>query len=254
MRAPAPARVRGWTRSPKSAARPATALSVRWDSAWPMSGTVKAESDAGYVSVVCKYRARHCNGMSPARNVLQGSVGSAGHGSEPSEQRLQGVESRRLQTSGRSLYHPGNGPVEPEAVFGDIKFNQGFKRFRLRSHAKVSIEFGLVALARNMRKRIAVKGAERSNAVCSCSRGAPHCKKKRMTFRDRDPNPLSFLNFPKRPARSQRRRDSAFATASGVMVEPLSRRAISRTRSRPSRGRMEVVAFVPRTSNSFSTR
>ena len=26
-------------------------------------------------------------------------------------------------------------PIEPEAVFGDIKFNHGFKRFRLKSNA-----------------------------------------------------------------------------------------------------------------------
>ncbi len=71
---------------------------------------------------------------------------------------------------------PGNRPVEPEGVFRDITFNQGFKRFRLGSNAKVSIEFGLVALAHNIRKHIAVEGAERSNAVCSGSRGASHHK------------------------------------------------------------------------------
>ena len=47
-------------------------------------------------------------------------------------------------------------PIEPEAVFGDIKFNHGFKRFKLKSNAKVSGEFGLVALAHNLRKYIAL--------------------------------------------------------------------------------------------------
>ena len=36
-----------------------------------------------------------------------------------------------------------NRPVESEAVLGDIKFNYGFKRFRLRSNRKVGVEFGL---------------------------------------------------------------------------------------------------------------
>ena len=60
-----------------------------------------------------------------------------------------------------------NRPIEPEAVFGDIKQNHGFKRFRLKSSAKVKVEFGLVALAHNLRKYIAVERM-RSNAVSSC--------------------------------------------------------------------------------------
>ena len=37
-------------------------------------------------------------------------------------------------------------------MFGDIKFDHGFKRFRLKGNAKVNVEFGLVALAHNLRK------------------------------------------------------------------------------------------------------
>lgn len=47
---------------------------------------------------------------------------------------------------------PSKRPIEPEAVFGQIKYNCGFKRFSLRSLPKVSVEFGLVALAHNLRK------------------------------------------------------------------------------------------------------
>ena len=49
------------------------------------------------------------------------------------------------------LRHRSNRPIEPEAVFGDIKYNHGFKRFRLKSNAKVKVEFGLVATAHNIR-------------------------------------------------------------------------------------------------------
>ena len=59
-------------------------------------------------------------------------------------------QARELLTGG--LAHRSTRPVEPEAVFGDIKFNHGFKRFRLRSNRKVKVEFGLVALAHNLRK------------------------------------------------------------------------------------------------------
>ena len=54
--------------------------------------------------------------------------------------------------SGEGLYHRSMRPVEPEAVFGDIKYDHGFKRFRLKGMARVSVEFGLVALAHNLRK------------------------------------------------------------------------------------------------------
>lgn len=43
--------------------------------------------------------------------------------------------------------------VEP--VFVNIKTNHGFKRFMLRSKEKVEIEFGLLAIAQNIRKKAA---------------------------------------------------------------------------------------------------
>jgi hypothetical protein len=37
-------------------------------------------------------------------------------------------------------------------VFGQIKWNRGFKRFLLRGLPKVSCEFGLIAIAHNLKK------------------------------------------------------------------------------------------------------
>jgi transposase len=42
--------------------------------------------------------------------------------------------------------------VEVETVFGNIKHNQGFRRFHLRGLQKVNIEWGLVCIAHNMKK------------------------------------------------------------------------------------------------------
>jgi len=42
--------------------------------------------------------------------------------------------------------------IEVETCFGDIKKNQGFRRFHLRGKQKVKAEFGLIALAHNLRK------------------------------------------------------------------------------------------------------
>jgi len=43
--------------------------------------------------------------------------------------------------------------VEP--VFGNIKQNHGFRRFMLRGKEKVAIEWGLLAIAQNIRKKAA---------------------------------------------------------------------------------------------------
>ncbi|MFQ8806476.1 MAG: transposase [Alistipes indistinctus] len=59
---------------------------------------------------------------------------------------------RELLTSERGILHRSRRPIEPEAVFGQIKADRMFRRFRLRSLEKVNIEFGLVALAHNLRK------------------------------------------------------------------------------------------------------
>lgn len=42
--------------------------------------------------------------------------------------------------------------VDVETPFGDIKHNQGYRRFRLRGLKKVSIEMGLLAMSYNLRK------------------------------------------------------------------------------------------------------
>ena len=64
---------------------------------------------------------------------------------------------RELLTSEDGLKHRSKRPIEPEAVFGNIKFNHGFKRFRLKSTEKVSVEWGLVSIAHNLRKYIACR-------------------------------------------------------------------------------------------------
>lgn len=42
--------------------------------------------------------------------------------------------------------------IEPEPVFGDIKWNQKVERFLLRGKDKVTVEFGLLCIAHNTKK------------------------------------------------------------------------------------------------------
>ncbi|WP_373811986.1 IS1182 family transposase [Porphyromonas loveana] len=126
----------------------------------------KSKSDLGYVSVISVYRSVSCEGCPLRGMCYKGKAPyreiDVNHQADEYKAYAKG-----LLTSERGLYHRSSRPVEPEAVFGDIKFNHGFKRFRLKSNVKVNVEFGLVALAHNLRKYIAIERM-RSNAVGSC--------------------------------------------------------------------------------------
>jgi transposase len=56
---------------------------------------------------------------------------------------VQGIERRKKRC------------FDVEPVFGNIKQNHGFKRFMLRGNEKVAIEWGLIAIAQNLRKKAA---------------------------------------------------------------------------------------------------
>ena len=130
-------------------------------------GDVKSKSDLGYVSTVSKYRAQNCAGC-PLRCLCYKGTANQRVIEVNHRNNAYRAEAKKLLTSERGLHYRSMRPIEPEAVFGDIKYNHGFKRFKLRSSAKVSVEFGLVALAHNLRKYIALGAPGRSVAVGSC--------------------------------------------------------------------------------------
>lgn len=54
--------------------------------------------------------------------------------------------------SDKGLKHRSNRPIEPEAVFGQIKFNKGFNKFTMKGLEAVNLEFGLLAIGFNLAK------------------------------------------------------------------------------------------------------
>jgi len=125
-------------------------------------GDVPVKSDLGYISTISRYRAQNCAGC-PLRGMCYKGASDQRVIEVNHRNNAYRAEVKRLLTSQRGLYHRSNRPVEPEAVFGDIKYNHGFKRFRLRSNEKVKVEFGLVALAHNIRKYMAVGTCKKDN-------------------------------------------------------------------------------------------
>ena len=113
-------------------------------------GDEKRVSDLGYVSTVSIYRAKRCEGC-PMRGQCHKGKGPRTIEVNHRNNELR-AKARELLDSEEGLRHRSRRPIEPEAVFGQIKSDHGFRRFRLRSLGKVSVEFGLVALAHNLRK------------------------------------------------------------------------------------------------------
>lgn len=108
------------------------------------------KSENGHIGEYRRYMAQDCS-RCPIKGVCTKAKGNriyeVNHNLMKQKQLVRG-----LLTSERGLMHRSKRPIEPEAVFGQIKYNCGFKRFSLKSLPKVSVEFGLVALAHNLRK------------------------------------------------------------------------------------------------------
>lgn len=115
------------------------------------SHTEKTGSDPGYVSQVSVYKACNCEHC-PARGMCYKGKGPQRITEVNHTKNEYRAGAGELLTSERGLEHRSKRPIEPESVFGDIRFNHGFRKFRLRSLPKVKIEFGLAAPAHNLRK------------------------------------------------------------------------------------------------------
>ncbi|MCH5221814.1 MAG: transposase [Muribaculaceae bacterium] len=111
----------------------------------------KRYTASGYGQTVSIYRATRCEGC-PLRGGYHKSKRNrpieVNHTLDDYKARA-----RELLTSEQGLVHRSNRPIEPEAVFGQIKENGKFRRLRLKGMTGAKIEFGLKAIAHNLRKR-----------------------------------------------------------------------------------------------------
>lgn len=113
-------------------------------------GQRKNKSDLGYTSILTRYQAQNCAGC-PLRGMCHKAEGNRIIEINYKLQKYKQKARERL-TSEKGIYHRGKRCIEPEAVFGQIKYNSQFNRFRLRGLQKVKTEFTLVAIAHHLRK------------------------------------------------------------------------------------------------------
>ena len=62
---------------------------------------------------------------------------------------------REKLLSEEGVEHRSERPIEPEAVFGQMKYNMAYRRFRPFGFDKVSMDFAFFAIAFNIKKMCA---------------------------------------------------------------------------------------------------
>ena len=122
----------------------------------------KKANTHGYVSTLKKYRAKNCSKCHIRGRCFKGK----GNRSIEVNFRLRDYKqkAREALNSDKGLNHRSKRPIEPEAVFGQIKYNKGFNRFKLKGMEGVKLEFALIAIALNISK-MAKKLKERAQTA-----------------------------------------------------------------------------------------
>jgi transposase len=111
------------------------------------------ETKGGYAQVITRYQAKNCEGCF-LREVCHQQEGNRIIEAYLNYNRLKQKAEKRLKSK-RGIQKRKQRCFDTEPVFADIKHNHHFKRFMLRGIEKVSVETGLLALAHNLRKKIA---------------------------------------------------------------------------------------------------
>ena len=113
-------------------------------------GTVRSKTESGYVTESAQYKAQRCEGC-----PLRGSCFKAkGDRIIEVNHRLNEYrrKARERLTSEDGVRHRGRRCIEPEAVFGQMKYNMAYKRFRHFGMDKVKMDFAFFAIAFNLKK------------------------------------------------------------------------------------------------------
>ncbi len=113
-------------------------------------GTKRTRTESGYHTESARYEAQNCHGC-----PLRGSCFKAkGNRIIEVNHRLKEYRRKAAErlTSEEGRMHRGRRCIEPEAVFGQIKADDHYKRFRHFGKDKVNMDFAFFAIAFNLKK------------------------------------------------------------------------------------------------------
>ena len=117
-------------------------------------GMKRGKTCSGYVTESIRYQAARCEGC-PLRGQCFNAKGNriieVNH--RLNEYKRQ---ARERLTSEEGIKHRGRRCIEPEAVFGQMKYNMQYRRFRHFGKDKVTMDFAFFAIAFNIKKLCAL--------------------------------------------------------------------------------------------------
>ena len=117
-------------------------------------GTAHTKTESGFRTLTGVYRAKNCEGC-PLRWGCYKSKEPAKTVKANHQLMRYKLQARDRLTSEKGLKHRSNRPIEPEAVFGQMKYDMQYKRFRHFGKDKVDMDFAFFATAFNIKKMIA---------------------------------------------------------------------------------------------------
>ena len=114
-------------------------------------GSVERTTDSGFKREMALYKAQNCKGCPLRCRCYKG---------ENDKRKIEvnhrlneyKKKARELLTSEEGIKHRGRRCIEPEAVFGQMKYNMAYKRFRHFHKDKVTMDFAFFAIAFNLKK------------------------------------------------------------------------------------------------------
>lgn len=137
------------------------------------TGTGSQKTGSGYVAELARYRARRCDGCPLRCRCFKGK----GNRTIEVNHRLVKYRKQAAErlTSEEGIKYRRRRCIEPEAVFGQMKYDMGYKRFRHFGIDKVNMDFAFFAVAFNIKKmcsKINKRGKGKpfgaTNTACFC--------------------------------------------------------------------------------------
>lgn len=115
------------------------------------TGTSHRKTESGYQSEYAGYRAQNCKGC-PLRCLCYKAKGDRRTIEANHRLNQYKKKARELLTSEEGVKHRGRRCIEPEAVFGQMKADMAYRRFRHFGRDKVAMDFAFFAIAFNLKK------------------------------------------------------------------------------------------------------
>ena len=128
---------------------------------------VRSKTETGFITESVRYQAQRCEGC-PLRGCC-----FKGKGNRTIEvnyrMKKYREQARERLLSEEGVKHRGRRCIEPEAVFGQMKYDMAYERFRHFGMDKVKMDFAFFAIAFNMKKMCKIAEKQRQNRIKKAS-------------------------------------------------------------------------------------